>query len=72
MKFRYYIYYKDFHYIFYDRKTKHIHKTTIDFHTLYIYLKKHKYNFDNIYIKSMSLHDFFRDYAYFEEEKEKL
>lgn len=67
MKFRYYIYFKSGSYIFYDRKTKCVHYHTLSFYSLYIYLKKHNYDFNDIYIKSMSLHCFFRDYASFDE-----
>lgn len=69
MKFRYYLYYKDYHYYLYDRKRKIIENTEITFKSMYDYIKYKHYLFIDIHFKNLSLYEFFRDFASFEEEE---
>lgn len=72
MKFRYYLYYKDGYYILYDRKYKKEENKEITFKSMYDYIKYKHYLFNEIHFKSLSLKDFFDDYASFEYERERI
>lgn len=68
MKFKYYLYYKNSYYHFYNRKTNK-DVTFVSFYSCYCYLKEHKIDFNNVRLKAMSLHELFRDYCSFDRER---
>lgn len=67
-KFHYYLYFKDGHYLLVDRFNNIIH-STIDFRSMYVFIRERKriFEFNDIKLKSMLLSEFFRDYVTFED-----
>lgn len=71
MRFKYYLYYKNKYFHFYNRKTKK-DNTFVSFYSVYCYIKEHKIDFNNVRIKAMSLYELFRDYCKFDDYRERI